>query len=263
MNRHVCTDNHEPAGWQPLGSTGERSLRRLFAYCITVMAAVATVTTLALPASAVTAHPATTVAATASAPPQAISLGGKSYPTGPLLAAQKYAVMDVTTAEITVLPGAKTALPASTYSELTGLVSALNAADVALRASAAKAPATTASAGASAPLISKIPASPCTRKFHYTWGSALSLYIPDCMAYGFAAAVGGPAAVAAFLFSEIGPLEWAAALVLASAILAAAPVLASWAGFCDIFGPGNGVRFTWTWTHGIGAGPGYPTFGCW
>jgi hypothetical protein len=60
--------------------------------------------------------------------------------------------------------------------------------------------------------------------------------------------VGGPAAVAAFLFSEIGPLEWTAAFIIASAIAAANGLPISWAGFCDIFGPGNGVRFTWAWT---------------
>ena len=99
--------------------------------------------------------------------------------------------------------------------------------------------------------MTAIPAasSPCTGKFHYSWGQPLNLYIPDGMAYGFAAVIGGPAAVTAFLFSEIGPLEWAAAASIAGAILSANALLAAWAG-CDIFGPGNGVRFSWTWTGG-------------
>ena len=46
------------------------------------------------------------------------------------------------------------------------------------------------------------------------------------MAYGFAAVIGGPAAVTAFLFSEIGPLEWAAAAIIAGAIVAANALLA-------------------------------------
>jgi hypothetical protein len=230
---------------------GEDPLSRLLTICTTLVAAAATATALALPASASTAHP-----AAAPAPQtQVISLGGHAYPTGPLLAAQKDVVMNATTTEITVLPGARTTLPASTYSELTSLVAALNAADTTLRSSAAKALAATPAAS---PAISKIAASPCTNRFRSTWGSwALTLYIPDCMAYGFAAAVGGPAAVASFLFSEIGPLSWAAALVVASAILTANAVLAAWAGFCDIFGPGNGVIFTWEWKIDT------PEFGCW
>jgi len=244
-----------------------------------VLVTAASLVALQLPASAATARPATatttavTTPAGASAsalsglariagatPPPVITLGGHSYPTAPLVGTQKYVVMDPTTGVITVLPGAQAALPASTYSELTGLVSALNAGDAALRASAARAP-VPASASASAQSAPR--ASACTNRFHYTWGQPLNLYIPDCMAYGFVAVVGGPAAVAAFLFSEIGPLEWAAALVIASAIVAANGLLASWAGFCDIFGPGNGVRFTWTWTQGVGNPHGYPTFGCW
>jgi hypothetical protein len=257
---------------------GRRSLRKFLVSCAMVLATAASVIALQLPASAATARPATaTTAVTAPAgasaavlsglariagatPPPVITIGGHSYPTAPLLGTQRYVVMDPTTGVITVLPGAQAALTASTYSELTGLVSALNAGDTALRASVARAP-VPASASASARPIPR--ASACTNRFHYTWGQPLNLYIPDCMAYGFTAVVGGPAAVAAFLFSEIGPLEWTAALIIASAIVAANALLISWAGFCDIFGPGNGVRFTWTWTQGVGTGPGYPTFGCW
>ena len=202
-------------------------------------------------------------AVSATAPPQAIVLNGQSYPTAPLVAAQKYVTMSPSTGQISVSPAAQTALSSSTYAELTSLVSALNAADASLRANPPPAQPAIAQAPPGAQVTPARASSACLRKFHYRWGQPLNIYIPDCMAYGFAAAVGGPAAVAAFLFSEIGPLEWAAALVVASAILAANAVLVSWAGVCDIFGPGNGVRFTWTWTDGVGTGPGYPTFGCW
>jgi len=204
----------------------------------------------------------TTAASAAPAKTGVITIDGQSFPVAPLVAAQKYVTMNDSTTEIQVLPQAKKALSAATYRELTAVAAALNSADAKLRTAQAKAQAA-APTGTRAPAAVR-PNSPCTDKFHSSWGtSTMTIYIPDCMAYGFAAVVGGPAAVAAFIFSEIGPIEWAAAVVVAGAILAAAAVLASWAGWCDIFGAGNGVRFVWHWIGGPNSTSGYPTFGCW
>jgi hypothetical protein len=190
--------------------------------------------------------------------PQVIVVNGESFPTAPLLSAQKYVSMDATTAEIKVLPEAQTELKASTYDELTRLVAALNVADAALRTPQAQ-----ESLVRTQPAAVVQPASACTNKFHYHWGNTLDLYIPDCMAYGFAAAVGGPAAVVSFLFSEVGPLEWAAAVSIAGAILAGSAAMTAQAGWCDVFGPGNGIRWSWHWINGPNVPGGYPTLGCW
>lgn len=212
---------------------------------------------IAIVTAVVVSGTATGAAAAPAQPGNVIAVAGQSFPAAPLAAAKKYVTMDDSTNEIRVLPKAKTALSASTYHELTALIRALNAADAALRTSTAP---VTAAATSSPGTV--VPFSACTNRFHYSWGSPLKIYIPDCMAYGFVAAVGGPAALAAFLFSEIGPLEWAAAAAVASGILAVGATLAAWAGYCDIFGPGNGVRFDWHWAF-PNSTIGYPGFGCW
>jgi RHS repeat-associated protein len=107
----------------------------------------------------------------------------------------------------------------------------------------------------------------CTRRIHTSWWRrGFSLYLPDCFAYGGAAAVGGVGALAWIIFVGILPVDWPIAATAAAFVTAIGAVLAGWAGICDIFGPGNGVRFSWTF---IGRGgfnawwKGYPTFGCW
>jgi RHS repeat-associated protein len=93
--------------------------------------------------------------------------------------------------------------------------------------------------------------SPCLSKarawvsdYYYRYNHDVNFGAPDCLVYGGLMFVGGAAAVAAVIMGFIPFIGWAAAGIFATIVGGLLGALTAFAAYCDIFGPGHGLRIT-------------------